>query len=217
MNSYEAAPVIELDTDLERAAASWVEPYDQAWHLMRARDWLVYLAPEATLEMRVAAMTHDIERMFPGGPKLNMAATPWDDPFYLFAHSTRSAECVGVWFQSQQADHVDEYEIRRLVALHELGGLRGADEVQAGDSLSFLETLGELTAHWVRSGACCRAQGISKLRYMADRIRIPAAVKPAAELLEQAIDLLPPAESEQLASGTGSHVSTEHHPQPRRD
>jgi hypothetical protein len=192
MNAYEVAPQVALATDLERAAALWVQPYDQAWHLMRARDWLVHLAPWASIEMRVAAMTHDVERMFPGGPRLDMAATPWDDPFYLFAHSSRSAECVGVWLQTEKADSVNSCDIRRLVALHELGGPRGADEVQAGDSLSYLETLADLTATWVRSGACSRAKAIEKLRYMSDRIQIAAARGPAKQLLEQAIDVLSP-------------------------
>jgi hypothetical protein len=208
MNAHQLAPELALETDLERAAADWIRPYDQAWHLMRARDWLVQLEPAATVEMRVAAMTHDIERMFPGGPSLNLAATPWDDPFYLFAHSSRSAECVGVWLQSQQSEGIDEYTIRCLVARHEVGGPRGADAVQAGDSLSYLETLAELTAHWVRSGSCSRAKGIAKLQYMADRIRLPAATAIAAHLLERAIDLLPaaadrPADDEPVPGGRG--------------
>ncbi|GAA1789154.1 hypothetical protein HC028_14870 [Planosporangium flavigriseum] len=194
------APEVALDTDLERAAAAWIRPYDQAWHLMRARDWLVHIAPDASLEMRLAAMVHDIERMFPGSPKMNMATQAWDDPYYLFAHSLRSAESVSVWLtgQGEAAAGVDEYEVRRLVALHELGGLRGADEVQAGDSLSFLETLAELTRNWVRSGVCSKTKGAEKLQYMADRIRIPAAMKPAAELLEAALEGLDQIKEEEV-------------------
>jgi hypothetical protein len=194
------APEVELATNLERAAAEWIRPYDQAWHLMRARDWLVHIDPDASLEMRLAAMVHDIERMFPGSPKMNMVTQPWDDPYYLFAHSLRSAESVGVWLagQGEAAAGVDEYEVRRLVALHELGGLRGADEVQAGDSLSFLETLAELTRTWVRTGACSRAKGAEKLQYMADRIRLPAAREPAAQLLDAALQGLEQIEDEEV-------------------
>jgi hypothetical protein len=181
------APEVALATDVERAAAEWIRPYSQAWHLLRARDWLVYLEPDATVEMRLAAMVHDIERMFPGSPRLDIAATAWDDPYYLFPHSMRSAESVGVWLQTRGESGVDEYEVRRLVALHELGGLRGADEVQAGDSLSFLETLAGLTQTWVRTGQCSPEKAADKLRYMADRIRIPAAREPAARLLASAL------------------------------
>jgi hypothetical protein len=193
------APEVALGTDVERAAAEWIRPYSQAWHLLRARDWLVYLEPGATVEMRLAAMVHDIERMFPGSPKLDLASTGWDDPYYLFPHSMRSAESVGVWLQSRGESGVDEYEVRRLVALHELGGLRGADEVQAGDSLSFLETLAELTQNWVRTGACSRDRAEDKLRYMADRIRIPAAREPAAHLLDAALHGLAHANDEEMS------------------
>jgi hypothetical protein len=190
------APDVPLDTEIEVLAAEWVRPYNQVVHLMRARDWLVHLNPAATVEMRVAAMTHDIERMFPGGPTFSHATMEWDSPFYLYPHSLRSAESVGVWLGGlgPVSTQVSVGEVRRLVALHEVGGLRGADDVQAGDSLSFLETLAELTRDWVLSGACSRAKATEKLVYMADRIRLPAAAELAAPLLEWAIDQLPDAE-----------------------
>ena len=184
---------VALDTEVEALAAEWVAPYNQREHLMRARDWLVHLNPVATVEMRVAAMTHDIERMFPGGPALGHATAQWDDPFYLFPHSVRSAEAVGVWLGSlgpASAD-VSVGEIRRLIALHEVGGLNGADDIQAADSLSFLETLAWLTREWVLTGLCSRAKAAEKLVYSVDRIRVPAARRPAEELLEWAMDQLP--------------------------
>jgi hypothetical protein len=190
------APEVPLTTEIELLAAQWVRPYDQAEHLMRARDWLVHLNPVATTEMRLAAMTHDIERMFPGGPRLDHATTEWDSPFYLYPHSLRSAESVGVWLGSigPAATQVSLAEVRRLVGLHEVGGLRGADDVQAGDSLSFLETLAGLTRDWVRSGACSRDKGAEKLVYMAERIRVPAARELAGQWLEWALDQLPSAD-----------------------
>ncbi len=187
------APRVEACGEVEALAAGWIAPYGQAEHLVRARDWLVHLAPTATAEMRVAALTHDIERMFPGGPVLRHADRRWDDPVYLYAHSLRSAEAVTVWLGGlgPVAAAVDGAEIRRLVGLHEVGGIDGADEVQAADSLSFLETLAGLTRDWVLSGVCSRLQAERKLRYMADRVRVPAAAEYTAALLESAIDLLP--------------------------
>lgn len=182
-----------LETDVERLAAIWVAPYDQVTHLMRARDWVIELDPSAGTEVRLAAMTHDIERMFSGGPKPGFSAGSWEDPFYLYAHSLRSAEIVGAWLQTTPTStpNVDVAEVRRLVGLHEVGGLRGADVLQAADSLSFLETLGGLAREWVRSGVCTRAVAEEKLRYSVDRIRVPAALEPARALFERALDLLP--------------------------
>jgi hypothetical protein len=196
------APDVALDTEIEVLAAEWVRPYGQVVHLMRARDWLVHLNPAATVEARVAAMTHDIERMFPGGPHLDHATMEWDSPFYLYPHSLRSAETVGVWLGSigPVSAQVSVGAVRRLVALHEVGGLREADDVQAGDSLSFLETLAGLTRDWVLSGACSRAKAVEKLAYMADRIRLPAAAELAAPLLEWAIDQLPAAARDEVSA-----------------
>jgi hypothetical protein len=187
------APEVPLDTEVEALAAEWVRPYDQVEHLMRARDWVVHLEPDASVEMRVAAMTHDIERMFPGGPTLRHADGDWDSPFYLFPHSLRSSEAVGVWLESlgPVSAQVSTAEVRRLIALHEVGGLRGADVVQAADSLSYLETLAGLTRRWVLNGTCSREAAAGKLRYSVDRIRVAAALQPAGQLLAWALDQLP--------------------------
>lgn len=198
------ADVVPVETDVERLAAGWVAPYDQVEHLMRARDWLVHLDPDVSVEMRLAAMTHDIERMFPGGPWPSYASSGWDDPFYLYAHQLRAAEAVTTWLGStgELGSHVDVLEVRRLVGLHEVGGLRGADLVQAADSLSFLETLATLTCEWVRTGRSTRTSAQTKLRYMVDRIRVPAATEPAEVLFEQAVAMLEGAEAEIAVVGS---------------
>ena len=190
------APAVPLDTEIEALAAEWVAPYDQVEHLMRTRDWVAHLDAAATVEMRVAAMTHDIERMFPGGPVLRHADGDWDNPFYLFPHALRSAEAVGIWLGTlgPVSAQVSASEVRRLVALHEVGGLRGADVVQAADSLSYLETLAGLTRRWVLSGTCSRDAATGKLRYSVDRIRVAAAREPAERLLGWAMDQLPSGE-----------------------
>jgi hypothetical protein len=184
-----AAPNIPAATEIERRALSWIGPYNQAWHLVRARDWLVRLDPDASLEARLAVMTHDIERMFPNGPQLNKATGRWDDPHYLYAHASRSAEVVGVWLHTQGdvGDEVGLSDVQRLITLHEFGGVGGADLVQAADSLSFLETLQEVARGWVISGECDVEQARAKHRYMAERIRIAEARRLAEPLLEQAL------------------------------
>ena len=162
---------VPVETEVEQKAVAWIGPYDQAWHLVRARDWLVHIDPGASLEMRLAAVTHDIERMFPGGPSIDKATCRWDDPDYLYAHASRSADVVEKWLAEQGSvgREVDVAEVRRLITLHEFGGLDGADQVQAGDSLSFLETLREIVRRWVTSGECSVAQARAKHQYMADR------------------------------------------------
>lgn len=187
-----AAPNVPVATEIERRAVEWIRPYSQAWHLERARDWLVYLDPGASLEARLAVVTHDIERMFPNGPHFDKAAGRWDDPHYLYAHAARSAEVVGFWLHAQH-DVPEKYtlsEVQRLITLHEFGGMGEADLVQAADSLSFLETLQDIVRKWVTHGECDVGQARAKHRYMAERIRVPAAEPIAELLLEQALTVL---------------------------
>ena len=190
-STIEEAPRFALETEVERRAVAWIAPYSQAWHLERARDWLVYLDGDSTLEMRLAVLTHDIERMFPGGPRFDKRHGRWDDPDYLYAHASRSAEVVGVWIHGEGlADGLSVSEVRRLITLHEFGGIDGADLVQAADSLSFLETLQDVVGSWVRKGECDVAQARAKHQYMADRIRIAEAKRLSEPLLESALSSL---------------------------
>jgi hypothetical protein len=180
-------------TPLEARALEWIAPYSQAGHLVRARDWVLELSPEASPALRFAALTHDIERHFPGGPRQDFAADDWDDPDYLFAHSTRSADIVQRWLEDAPEPPEGAFvrDVRRLVLLHELGGDEQADVIQAADSLSFLETLQDLTAGWVEHGRCSAEKADAKLRYMRDRIRIPRARVWAEPLYAQAAARLP--------------------------
>jgi hypothetical protein len=190
--AIERAASLPADTEIERRAIAWISPYSQAWHLERARDWLAYLDPGASLEARLAVVTHDIERMFPNGPQLDKATGRWDDPHYLYAHASRSAEVVGFWLHGQ-ADVPEEFslsEVQRLITLHEFGGVGGADLVQAADSLSFLETLQDVVRKWVTNGDCDAEQARAKVRYMAERIRVPEAQRLAGPLLAEALSSL---------------------------
>ena len=185
----EIAPQVPVATEIERRVLQWIAPYNQARHLVRARDWLVYLDQSAPLEARLAVVTHDIERMFPNGPTIDKATCRWDDPHYLYAHASRSAEVVGVWLHSQDGakEEVSLSEVQRLITLHEFGGIDGADYVQAADSLSFIETLQEVVRDWVVRGECGAGQARAKYSYMAERIRVPEARRLAAPLLEQVL------------------------------
>jgi hypothetical protein len=211
------APPVEANTEIERRAIEWIAPFSQALHLERARDWVVRLDADASLELRLAAVTHDIERMFPGGPVFDRATGRWDDPDYLYAHGRRSAEVVGVWVHEQGdvADGLAVGELRRLITLHEFGGLDGADLLQAADSLSFLETLQDVVRSWVITGECGIGQARAKHQYMVDRIRVPEAERLAVPLLKAAmasLDDLDDAGSEGIDDAVGGLAETGRRP-----
>ena len=100
-------------------------------------------------------------------------ANGFDDPDYLFAHSTRSANIVEEWLRGRTPapDEAFIRRVRRLILRHEIGGGWEADFVQAADSLSFLETLDWITVDWVRDGRYTIAQAREKLDFTVERIR----------------------------------------------
>ena len=172
---------------LEEKALEWIEPYWNADHLVRSRDWLLELDPEAGEAARLAALTHDMERHFPGGPVQDLAIWPEEDGEYRRVHSERSARMVAEWLRGEGAGEELVREVERLIAAHETGGALDEDLVQAADSLSFLETNQELIAGWFTSGRCGRERAKAQLRWMLERVGIERARALAQPLYEEAI------------------------------
>lgn len=183
-------------TELELAATVWLDGFYQLEHLFNTRTWAIELSMgQASPELRFAALTHDAERFFPGGPS-DTPENGFDNPDYLFAHSIRSADIVEQWLRQQP--RVEEAFVRRVRALilrHEVGGGWEADVLQAADSLSFLEIFDWLTVDWVRRGIYTHDQAREKLRYSLERIRPPLAVKLALPLYEAAVNTLASADT----------------------
>lgn len=168
------------------AATRWVVenyPYN-SHHLVRALEWLDRLAPGSSEAVRLATLTHDMERAFPGPDQ--PVATTLDDPAYYTAHSDRSARIVGRWLHDQGAGEDLIREVEALIRAHEFGGWPEADLVQAADSLSFLDTNIDLFLGFVRSGKYSVSDVDVKFQFSFDRIRVPHARDLARPLLEHA-------------------------------
>ncbi len=174
---------------LEEWALDWIEPYWNAEHLRRTRDWLLELDPNASEALRLAALTHDIERHFPGGPTSDLSVAPEEDMEYRHVHSERSARLVADWLRGQGADEVLVAEVARLIEAHETGGDRDEDLLQAADSLSFLEVNIDLPAKWAAEGRCSFERGLDQHRWMLERIRVPRARELAEPLYEKVVSV----------------------------
>lgn len=179
-----------MSGELERRAEEWIRPYWNAHHLVRARDWLLVLERDAAEALVLAALTHDMERFFPGGPEFDPGTMVAHDEDYRKAHSGRSAAIVGDWLAGQGADPELVERVRELIELHEIGGTPDADLVQAADSLSFLETNGELVLGWYTKGRCSAERAKAQHERMFERIRIERARELARPLYEAAIALI---------------------------
>jgi hypothetical protein len=174
---------------LEEEALVWVEPYWNAEHLVRTRDWVVELEPQAGEAVRLAALTHDMERHVPGGPVQDLTDWPEDEAEdeYRRLHADRSALIVGRWLREHGANGGLVADVERLVAAHETGGAPDEDLIQAADSLSFLEVNPKVLVRWYRSGRAGKERAKAQARWMFERIRIERARELARPLYEEAI------------------------------
>ena len=184
------------------AARQWVidkYPYN-SYHLLKSLEWLDKLAAGAPEAVRLATLTHDMERAFPG-PDQPVARTLVDEEYHA-AHSARSSRIVGEWMLANGASQELIAEVRKLVNVHEIGGWPEADLVQAADSVSFLDCNIELFLGMVRSGKWSASEVRTKFDYSYNRIRIPRAKEIALPMLDQAINRLEQLELE-LSSMNG--------------
>jgi hypothetical protein len=175
-------------TELLARAQAWVaEVHPHARHMERAHDWLLELDPGASEGMRIAAAVHDIERAYPDAESARFdSARDWNSAQYNQWHQGRCADIAAAWLREAGASEALVAEVEALVRVHENGGWREADLVQAADSLSFLETMVPLVLAWVERGYGDNAA--LKLRHSVDRIapELQRARELAAPLLADA-------------------------------
>ena len=177
-------------TPLIEAARAWVierYPYNRH-HLLKALEWLDRVAPDSSEAVRLATLTHDMERAFPG-PDQPVIKT-LSDPEYERRHSLRSARIVGAWLREQHAKEALVEHVEALIVAHEFGGWPEADLVQAADSLSFLETNIDLFLGFVRSGKHPAHEVRKKFNSMFGRIQVPRLKVLAQPLVDRAMQQL---------------------------
>lgn len=176
---------------LHEQTTTWViQKYSNAEHLVKTEGWLLRLKPDASEALILAALTHDMERAFPGpdSPRQHPSARA-SDPAYNLAHSQRSARIVAAFLREQEADSALVDEVAELIRAHEYGGWPEANLLQAADSLSFLEVNVALFLRWLAQPA----RGLApehirdKFDWMYERIQIAEARVLATPLYEAAL------------------------------
>ena len=157
-------------------------------HLVNSLEWLDRIAPGSPDAVRIATLTHDMERAFPGPDQ-----PVWngdEDYDYYVAHSNRSARIVGEWLRQQACDPAFVREAEELIKVHEFGGWPEADLVQAADSLSFLDVNVDLFLGFAKTGRFRPDQVRAKFVYSHDRVRIPWVQELAKPMMDRAVERL---------------------------
>src|SRR4051794_32117655 len=129
-------------TELLPRARAWVkEVHPHARHLLRTEDWLLAIDDQAGEGLRLAAVLHDIERAFPDPGSTWDSANDWDSPAYNRWHQDRCADMAADWLRRQGAADALVAEVEALIRVHEVGGWREADLLQAAASPPFLDPM----------------------------------------------------------------------------
>lgn len=189
------------------AGKQWVVdnyPYNRH-HLLKSLEWLDRLAPGSSEALRLATLTHDMERAFPGPDQPVAGPGQWSDPAYNAAHAARSARIVGEWLTGIGADAGLVTEVRKLVNAHEIGGWPEANLLQAADSLSFLETNIDLFLNFVRSGRRTLDEVRDKFIDSYERIQVENARELALPMYQAAMARLSQLQAEMLEASPHTH------------
>jgi hypothetical protein len=174
------------DASLVETAVEWVVAtytYNN-YHLVDSLKWLDRIAPSSAESVRLATLTHDMERAFPGPDQPVMKSLVDDE--YNRVHSERSARIVGAWLREQGSGERLASEVEDLIRAHEDGGWEEANLVQAADSLSFLNCNVDLFLKFARNGKWAVTEVRHKFNHSYERIQVPRARELALPMLEQA-------------------------------
>jgi len=104
-------------------------------HLLKTRDWLLKIYPDADEAMQIAAVAHDIDSAFID----YKFRGSFSDPVYLTKHQTESARIIGDFLADISADEQLISRVGRLVMCHEVGGDNDQNIIKDADSLGFFD------------------------------------------------------------------------------
>lgn len=185
---------LNMENPLRVQTRLWVsQNYSNANHLLKTEEWLIHLSPAASEALRLAALTHDMERAFPGSDSPHQDPTAKSsDQTYNLAHSERSAKIVAAFLHEQKAHETLISAVADLIRAHEYGGWPEADLLQAADSLSFLEVnVGWFLQMLARPGSLWKPEYVrDKFDWMYERIQLEEARALATPLHEVALTKL---------------------------
>lgn len=112
-------------------------------HMLRTGFWLKEIYPEADEAFYIAAICHDIERLFPlrdGEVTPPKSLDDRENEEYLIWHGKRSAEFAEKILRDYGFDDEEAMgRIRKIIAGHSFGGTKEKDIMMDADSISVLE------------------------------------------------------------------------------
>ena len=145
--------------------------------------------PDADEALRLAALTHDMERHFPGGPVIDLGARwrPSEPAYRQRAFGALGADRRRLAARSRAPTAQLVAEVERLIVAHEIGGDPTTRTCSRRPTRSrSSRSTPTLVARWYTSGRCSRERAKAQLTYMFERIRVAAGPRRSREPLYEA-------------------------------
>ena len=110
-------------------------------HLIRTLHWLEKLKPDADEALRIAAISHDIERAFRRKDVKEIIKKPegLTSKIYFKKHEIRGAKIIADYLEIQGAEKKLINRVKMLVSRHEQGGNDDQNLLKDADSIGFFE------------------------------------------------------------------------------
>ena len=169
----------------------WVEKNCfNAKHLVRSAYWAKKLDPEVDEAIIIAALTHDIDRVFPGPDEIKSpfpsGLTDKEYNNLYKKHGLRASRIVGEFLEKRGAKKKLINKVKKSVEKHEFGGTYEQNLVKDADSISFLEVNLPVFIGFIPEKRT-KGEVRRKFEFMFERITLPEAKKIAKPFFKEAM------------------------------
>lgn len=158
-------------------------------HLLRTLYWLESLNPDADQALRIAAISHDIERAFRQKDVVEIVKKTGGltSREYFEKHEIRGAEIIGDFIERLGARKDLTNRVRMLVSRHERGGDEDQNLLRDADSIAFFEVYvaGKLMSEMI--DYIGKEEARKKIEFMYERINNDEAKKISRKWRDKAI------------------------------
>lgn len=110
-------------------------------HSKLTLKWLLKLKPDADEALKIAALSHDIDRAVTGITEKDLTESEHRKKYYSFKkkHALRSAKIIADIMRKRGYDRKIIEKVEHLVKKHEVGGDEETDALRDADSISYFD------------------------------------------------------------------------------
>lgn len=158
-------------------------------HLKRTLYWIKKLKPDASEELLIAAISHDIDRAF-RSEKGNTKKFRYEWGGKIDKHQIESGKIMFDFLVKEGYDAKKAKRLQELIRRHEVGGDAEQNLLMDADSLSWLEVSAVRHIKFIEEKGLTKKELKKKIDFMFDRISSEKNKKMAKPFYEKAMKML---------------------------